>query len=161
MSGVDRNTGISPREPVARSFLIAVAGGVGGWLLAVFGGWIATRLVGPLDLGTEPEDLFANAILVLGPLLAYGLGLAVGYVAGAIAGPVLIVAVLRWGTVARTALWLIAIEAITIPIAIGLIAVSVAFVDAADFGLVLAAVIVGALAPAAARMIATRPQAST
>ena len=161
MSGVDRNTGVSPSEPIARSFLIALAGMAGGWLLAAFGGWLATRLVGPLDVGAEPEDLFANAILVLGPLLAYGLGLAIGYVVGAIAGPVLTVAVLGWGTVARTALWLITIEALAIPAAMGIMAASVALVDASDFGLVLAAVIVGGLAPAAARAIATRPLAST
>ena len=70
-------------------------------------------------------------------------------------------AALGWGTVARTALWLIAIEALAIPVAVGIIAASVAFVDAADSGLVLAAVIVAALAPAAARMIATRPLASS
>ena len=161
MSGVDRNTGISPSEPAARSFLIAVAGVAGGWLLGVVGGWLASQLVGPLDVGTEPEDLFANAILVLGPLLAYGLGLAIGYVAGAIAGPVLMVAVLGWGTVGRTALWLIVIEALVIPVAIGIITASVSLFDAAEFGLVLSAVVVGALTPAAARMIATRPLAST
>ena len=143
-------------HPGAAAVACGVAGLVGGFGGAWAGMRLAIAFIEPV--GTiDPNNLFGNAILMIGPLLILGGGAMVGFVAGAAVTPLLLIGGLGWGRAARTFAFIALIDCVAIPLAVWLVVVA----DSSAVGsaaLLVASVVVGGVVPGIARWLAVRPQ---
>lgn len=133
-------------------------GGVAaGWLA----GQAALGIFGPFEV-VDPSNLFANAIGMLFPMMVLAAGLSTGFVAGTVILPGLLMFGLGWGEAGKTVLFLLLLLVPVAPLTLWLI-VAVGNRPGQNSGWVLVlvgAVVVGGLAPAVARILATRRQQS-
>lgn len=131
--------------------LVGLAGGVAGGQLGI---WLAVAIVSPVEI-EDPLNIFANVFLIIGPLVAIGLGAICGYVVGAVVGPTLVMAILRWRDTARTVFLMLLLQVPSVPLALWF-----AIVATPDGwgGVWAAALWIGGVVPALARYLASRPR---
>jgi hypothetical protein len=143
-------------RPVVGSLATGAAGLAGGAIGGTAGIWFASIIVGPVNV-EDPWNLFGNAILVLGPLLAMAFGAVVGFVTGAVGGPALLVLGLRWPESGRTIAYLAFLETAAVPLTIWLmVSIGNSLDSTGSLVLWTGALIVGGLTPATARLLASR-----
>lgn len=92
---------------------LALVTSVGGGAL---GAWIAMER-STLELG-PPEALFANVFVVIGAMLVVAFGGIVGFLAAVTTLPPLVVWLLGWPQPLKTALTIVAIEIIAVPVVV-------------------------------------------
>jgi hypothetical protein len=131
---------------------------VGGVLAGWLGGLAALNIAGPFEV-EDPWNLFGNAVRLLLPLLIMGLGIVVGFVAGTVILPSVLMLGLAWEKAGMTVVFLLLLLVPVVPLTLWLLVELTSSSSSHTWARALfwvGAAVIGGLTPAAARILATR-----
>jgi hypothetical protein len=138
--------------------LTGSAGLIGGVLAGWLGGWAALAMFGPFEV-EDPWNLFGNAIGLLLPMMLMAAGIVVGFLAGTVILPSVLMFGLTWEKAGRTVLFLLLLLVPVVPLTLWLLVEmtsSSSSHTSAQALVWVGAAVIGGLTPAAARVLATR-----